>query len=105
VVVPSSWRATSCCQSRRTASLPARLLASIGPYLPPRNAYVLFKNTVYFGGHNITQPVIVLLVYLVVFGVILGILDWRRPRVPEVPISRETEEAVAATAIPAGVAI
>jgi hypothetical protein len=42
---------------------------------------------------------------LVVFGVILGILDWRRPRTLEVPISRETEESVAATAIPAGVAI
>jgi hypothetical protein len=78
---------------------------AIGPYLPPRNAYVLFKNTVYFGGHSTTQPLVALLVYLVVFGVILGILDWRRTPGLEVPISRDTEESVAAAAIPAGVAI
>jgi len=37
--------------------------------------------------------------------VILGILDWRRRPGVEVPVSRETEEAVAATAVPAGVAV
>jgi len=76
----------------------------IGPYLPPRNAAVLLKNSVYFGGNGTTQALVVLLAYLVVFGVILGILDWRRRRAPEVPITRETEEAVATT-VPAGVAI
>jgi len=76
----------------------------LGPYLPPRNAYVLLKNSVYFGGNGITQALAVLFAYLLVFGVILGILDWRRRPAPEVPITHETEEAVAAT-VPAGVAI
>src|SRR5262245_51159972 len=76
----------------------------IGPFLPPRNAYVLLKNSVYFGGNGITQALVVLLAYLVVFGVILGILDWRNRPAPEAPIPRETEEAVATT-VPAGVAI
>ena len=84
--------------------LPGFWLA-IGPYLPPRNAYILLKNTVYFGGNGTAQALIILLAYFVVFAVIIGILDWRRPRDTEVPISRETEEAVATTAIPAGVAV
>ena len=84
--------------------LPGFWLA-IGPYLPPRNAYILLKNTVYFGGNGTAQALIILLAYFVVFNVILGILDWRRVPAPEVPVSRETEEAVATTAIPAGVAI
>ena len=84
--------------------LPGFWLA-IGPYLPPRNAYILLKNTVYFGGNGTAQALIILLAYFVVFAVILGILDWRRRPAPETPISRETEEAVAATAVPAGVAI
>jgi hypothetical protein len=85
--------------------LPSFWLA-IGPYLPPRNAYILLKNTVYFGGNGTAQALIILLAYFVVFAVILGILDWRRqPAKEEGPISRQTEEAVAATAAPAGVAI
>jgi hypothetical protein len=84
--------------------LPGFWLA-IGPYLPPRNAYILLKNTVYFGGNGTSQALIILLAYFVVFAVILGILDWRRRPGLEAPISRETEESVAATAVPAGVAI
>jgi hypothetical protein len=84
--------------------LPGFWLA-IGPYLPPRNAYILLKNTVYFGGNGTAQALIILLAYFVVFAVILGILDWRRHTAPEGPITRETEEAVAATAVPAGVAV
>jgi hypothetical protein len=83
--------------------LPGFWLA-IGPYLPPRNAYILLKNTVYFGGNGTAQALIILLAYFLVFAVILGILDWRRTDT-EVPISRATEESVAATAVPAGVAI
>ena len=36
---------------------------AIGPYLPPRNAYVLLKNTVYFGGNGTSQALIILLAY------------------------------------------
>ncbi len=32
----------------------------LGPFLPPRNAYILLRNTVYFGGNGISQALIVL---------------------------------------------
>lgn len=78
---------------------------AIGPYLPPRNAYILLRNSVYFDGNGISQALIILLAYLVVFAVILGIFDWRRRRDPELPIDRETEAQAAFAATPAGVAI
>jgi len=79
---------------------------AIGPYLPPQNAFILMRNTVYFGGNGTTQALIVLLVYLVVFGTILGILDWYRRPAPEVPdVTPETETATVAVAIPAGAAV
>jgi hypothetical protein len=77
----------------------------IGPFLPPRNAYILFQHTVYFGGNGIAQALIVLLAYFAVFAVILGIFDWRRRRAPALPVSRESEAGVAVAGIPAGVAV
>jgi hypothetical protein len=41
----------------------------LGPFLPPRNAYILLRNTVYFHGNGITQALIVLLAYAVVAAV------------------------------------
>jgi hypothetical protein len=79
---------------------------TIGPFLPPRNAYILLRNTVYFDGNGTSQALIVLLAYFVVFAVILGILDWRyRLPEPDLGVDRETEAEVAAAAIPAGVAV
>ena len=76
---------------------------TIGPFLPPRNAYILLRNTIYFDGNGISQALIILLAYLVVFAVILAILQyWRRPS-PDIPITRETEAQAAAVGIPAGV--
>ena len=40
----------------------------LGPFLPPRNAYLLLRNTVYFDGHGIGQPLTVLLAYTVIAG-------------------------------------
>jgi hypothetical protein len=77
---------------------------TIGPFLPPRNAYILLRNTVYFDGNGTAQALIVLLAYFVVFAVILGILDWRRRPEPDLGVDRETEAEAAAAAIPAGVA-
>jgi hypothetical protein len=77
----------------------------IGPYLPPRNAYVLLRNAIYFGGNDTAQALIVLLAYLVVLAVILGILDWYRRPAPELPITPQTEAESAVVAVPAGVAI
>lgn len=79
---------------------------AIGPYLPPRNAFILMRNTVYFGGNGTAQALIVLLAYLVVFATILGILDWYRRPAPEVPdVTPETEIATVAVSVPAGAAV
>ncbi len=73
---------------------------SIGPYLPPRNAYTLLHNTIYFSGHGTTQALGVLLAYAGVFAIILGVLDWYRTPTPSIPVTPETENEAAAMAIP-----
>jgi hypothetical protein len=79
---------------------------AIGPYLPPRNAYILMRNTVYFGGNGTAQALIVLLAYFVLFTVILGLLDWYRRPAPETPdVTPETEDLTVAVAAPTGVAV
>ena len=70
----------------------------IGPYLPPRNGYILLHQTIYFGGHGTTQSLIVLLVYLVVAGAILAVLDLRRI---QEDVGADAAEA-AAMAVPIG---
>ena len=67
----------------------------IGPYLPPRNAYILLHHTIYFNGHGTTQALIVLLIYLGVGAVILGVLDWRRSEA-------QVDTEAAAMAVPIG---
>jgi hypothetical protein len=47
----------------------------IGPFLPPRNAIILLRQTIYFHGHGTTQALAILLAYLVVAGAILFFLD------------------------------
>lgn len=70
----------------------------IGPYLPPRNAYILLHHTIYFHGHGTTQALTNLLIYLGASAVVLTILDWRRTE-PKVPT--HVSEA-AAMSIPIG---
>jgi hypothetical protein len=70
----------------------------LGPFLPPRNAYILLHHTIYFNGNGTTQALAILLTYLVVGAAILGILDWRRSE-PTVPA--DATEA-AAMAVPIG---
>ncbi|WP_328864046.1 hypothetical protein [Streptomyces virginiae] len=72
----------------------------IGPFLPPRNAYILLRNTIYFDGHGTTQALVVLLAYLAVPAIALALLD--RFRTPEIPVTRETEAEATALAIPVG---
>ncbi len=80
--------------------------SAIGPYLPPRNAFILMRNTVYFDGHGTSQALIILLAYLLVFATILGILDWYRRPEPEIPdVTPETVDLTVAVAIPAGAAL
>jgi hypothetical protein len=74
----------------------------IGPYLPPRNAYILLHNTIYFSGNGTTQALVVLLIYAVVFAVILGVLDWYHTSTPTIPLTPETADEAAAMAVPVG---
>jgi hypothetical protein len=75
----------------------------IGPFLPPRNAYVLLRNTVYFDGNGIGQALTVLLLYLVVAAVIIGFLDWFRSPELSVPgVDEDTASSAAAVSVPAG---
>ncbi|MFD8749920.1 hypothetical protein ACFV0O_02875 [Kitasatospora sp. NPDC059577] len=70
----------------------------IGPYLPPRNAYILLHHTIYFDGHGTGQALTTLLVYLGVAAAILIVLDLRRP---EATVPTDATEA-AAMAVPIG---
>ncbi|WP_371498634.1 hypothetical protein OG871_21670 [Kitasatospora sp. NBC_00374] len=72
----------------------------IGPFLPPRNAYILLRNSIYFDGHGTTQALVVLLVYLAVPAIALALLD--RYRTPEIPIAPETETEATALTVPVG---
>ena len=72
----------------------------IGPYLPPRNGYILLHQTIYFSGHGTTQALAVLLIYLAAAAAILIVLDLRRS---EAQVDTEAAEA-AAMAIPIGAA-
>ena len=51
----------------------------IGVVLPPGNATNLMRNVLYFSGNNITTPLIVLFVWLLVGGAIIGYLGRIRP--------------------------
>ncbi|MHB9862305.1 ABC-2 transporter permease [Streptomyces sp. YIM S03343] len=72
----------------------------IGPFLPPRNAYILLRNTIYFDGHGTTQALTVLLVYLVIPAAVLSLLGWFRT--PQLPITPQAEAEAAAVAVPVG---
>ncbi|UUU38805.1 hypothetical protein [Streptomyces sp. NBC_00162] len=72
----------------------------LGPFLPPRNAYILLRNMIYFDGHGTTQALVVLLVYLAVPAIALALLD--RYRTPEIPVTRETEAEATALTVPVG---
>jgi hypothetical protein len=50
----------------------------IGPYLPPRNAVTVIRNTLYFDGHNTTQSYIVLGLYALVGAAVSAYLGWYR---------------------------
>ncbi len=76
---------------------------ALGPLLPPRNAYDLLRNTVYFAGNGTGQALTILLAYAVVSGGILAYLDWRPPPEPTVPgLDAQTTSDAAAVAVPVG---
>ena len=73
----------------------------IGPYLPPRNAYILLHQTIYFDGHGTSLALGVLLIYLVVTAV-AGYFLWFRQ--PGGPVTPDTEAQAAAMTVPIGAA-
>jgi len=70
----------------------------IGPYLPPRNAYLLLHHAIYFNGNGTTEALTILLIYFVAGAVILGVLDWFRSEAAVPPAAAEA----AAVAVPIG---
>jgi len=74
----------------------------IGPYLPPRNAYLLLHRTIYFNGNGITEALTVLLIYFVAGAVILGVLDWFRSEPSEPPVPADVVEGAAMSSVAAG---
>ena len=75
----------------------------LGPFLPPRNAFLLLRNTLYFDGNGIAQPLFVLLAYAIIGAAVLGFLDWYRSPELSVPGLHSDDAAQAAgVAIPIG---
>lgn len=83
-----------------TAYLPA-FWQAIGPGLPPWNGSTLIRNTLYFGGNSITQPLVVLSIYTVLGAALVTVLTygrllwWRGGKTPRSPISAEEEGGIA----------
>ena len=75
----------------------------IGPFLPPRNAFLLLRNTLYFDGNGIAQPLFVLLAYAIIGAAVLGFLDWYRSPELSVPgLHSDDATQAAGVAIPVG---
>ena len=66
--------------------------------MPPRNAYFLLHNAIYFHGHGTTQALVVVLIYFVIPAVVLSLLGWFRS--PRIPITPDTEAEATAVVIP-----
>ena len=64
---------------------------NLGPFLPPRNGLTAVHNTMYFNGHGMTQALVILGVYAVVFGAVSQFLgSYRTPRLP-LDVAPETQ--------------
>ncbi|MEV6905127.1 hypothetical protein [Amycolatopsis sp. NPDC051372] len=82
-----------------TAYLPA-FWQFIGPGLPLWNGVTLIRNTLYFGGNSITQPAIVLSIYVVAGAILMTVFGWGRLRWwrnQKQPIDQAEETGIAAT--------
>ncbi|MGB7982318.1 MAG: hypothetical protein WCF36_16170 [Candidatus Nanopelagicales bacterium] len=75
----------------------------VGPFLPPRNAFLLLRNTLYFDGNNIAEPLAILVAYAVIGAAILAFLNWFRSPELVVPGLDDSDTTQAAgVAIPVG---
>ena len=63
----------------------------LGPFLPARNGLTAVHSTMYFNGHGMTQAIVILGVYAVVFGAASQFLgSYRTPRLP-LDVAPETQ--------------
>lgn len=75
----------------------------VGPLLPPRNAYLLLRNSLYFGGHGTGQALLVLAIYVVIAAAFLIFLDWyRSPELVAPGLDQDDAAGTATVAIPVG---
>jgi hypothetical protein len=63
--IPGGWR-----------RLPAPFWQALGVVLPPRNGLYLIRNTLYFSGNDITEPIIVLSIYVVIGAALVLFFSW-----------------------------
>ena len=82
--------------------LPPSFWSDLGPFLPPRNAYLLLRNTVYFDGHGIGQPLAVLLAYVAVAGALLVVFHQFIDRARSAPAITDAEADSAVVLAPVG---
>ena len=83
---------------------------ALGVVLPPRNGLYLIRNTLYFGGHDITVPIIVLSIYVVIGAALVlffswGHLHWKGKKetgTTRPPEAIDPDEEIATAAIPPG---
>ena len=82
---------------------------ALGVVLPPRNGFYLIRNTLYFGGHDITVPIIVLSIYVVVGAALVLIFSWgrwwkgrQRTGTTGPPAVIDPDEEIGTAAIPPG---
>jgi hypothetical protein len=74
---------------------------NIGVIFPPQNAVTLINHVIYFGGNDITTPLIVLFLYALAGVAVISYLNWNRPaRAARAAAARA--RAGAAEAAPAG---
>jgi len=73
----------------------------IGPYLPPRNAYILLHQTIYFDGHNTGLALAILLIYFAA-AAFAGYFLWFRK--PKIFVSPDTDAQAASMTVPIGAA-
>ena len=63
----------------------------LGPFLPARNGLTAVHSTMYFNGHGMTQAIVILGVYAVVFGALSQFLgSYRTPQLP-LDVAPETQ--------------
>lgn len=75
----------------------------LGSFLPPRNAFLLLRNTLYFDGNGIAQPLFVLLAYAINGAAVFGFLDWYRSPGMSIPgLDGDDVAQAVGVAIPVG---